>query len=231
VHQNSLMNIKENILQFNQLLEGTGCQLVAVSKTKPAEFIKKAYDAGQKDFGENKVQELRQKPLKLPNDIRWHMIGHLQTNKVKYIAPFIHLIHAVDSLKLLKEIEKQAKKNNRIIRCLLQIHIADEESKYGMSESALNVTLSSEEFKQMQHVKVVGLMGMATYTDNKEQVRREFKTLKQLFEKTKKSYQAKNIDMAELSMGMSDDFNIAIEEGSTIIRVGSKIFGSREKLK
>jgi pyridoxal phosphate enzyme (YggS family) len=231
VHQNSLMNIKENILQFNQLLEGTGCQLVAVSKTKPAEFIKKAYDAGQKDFGENKVQELRQKPLKLPNDIRWHMIGHLQTNKVKYIAPFIHLIHAVDSLKLLKEIEKQAKKNNRIIRCLLQIHIADEESKYGMSESALNATLSSEEFKQMQHVKVVGLMGMATYTDNKEQVRREFKTLKQLFEKTKKSYQAKNIDMAELSMGMSDDFNIAIEEGSTIIRVGSKIFGSREKLK
>jgi pyridoxal phosphate enzyme (YggS family) len=231
VHQNSLMNIKENILQFNQLLEGTGCQLVAVSKTKPAELIKKAYDAGQKDFGENKVQELRQKPLKLPNDIRWHMIGHLQTNKVKYIAPFIHLIHAVDSLKLLKEIEKQAKKNNRIIRCLLQIHIADEESKYGMSESALNATLSSEEFKQMQHVKVVGLMGMATYTDNKEQVRREFKTLKQLFEKTKKSYQAKNIDMAELSMGMSDDFNIAIEEGSTIIRVGSKIFGSREKLK
>jgi pyridoxal phosphate enzyme (YggS family) len=225
------MNIKENILQFNQLLEGTGCQLVAVSKTKPAELIKKAYDAGQKDFGENKVQELRQKPLKLPNDIRWHMIGHLQTNKVKYIAPFIHLIHAVDSLKLLKEIEKQAKKNNRIIRCLLQIHIADEESKYGMSESALNATLSSEEFKQMQHVKVVGLMGMATYTDNKEQVRREFKTLKQLFEKTKKSYQAKNIDMAELSMGMSDDFNIAIEEGSTIIRVGSKIFGSREKLK
>jgi pyridoxal phosphate enzyme (YggS family) len=225
------MNIKENILQFNQLLEGTGCQLVAVSKTKPAEFIKKAYDAGQKDFGENKVQELRQKPLKLPNDIRWHMIGHLQTNKVKYIASFIHLIHAVDSLKLLKEIEKQAKKNNRIIRCLLQIHIADEESKYGMSESALNATLSSEEFKQMQHVKVVGLMGMATYTDNKEQVRREFKTLKQLFEKIKKSYQAKNIDMAELSMGMSDDFNIAIEEGSTIIRVGSKIFGSREKLK
>jgi pyridoxal phosphate enzyme (YggS family) len=186
---------------------------------------------GRKTLVKIKCRNFAQKPLKLPNDIRWHMIGHLQTNKVKYIAPFIHLIHAVDSLKLLKEIEKQAKKNNRIIRCLLQIHIADEESKYGMSESALNATLSSEEFKQMQHVKVVGLMGMATYTDNKEQVRREFKTLKQLFEKTKKSYQAKNIDMAELSMGMSDDFNIAIEEGSTIIRVGSKIFGSREKLK
>lgn len=221
------MSVKENILEFHELLKDKNCQLVAVSKTKPVEMIQEAYDAGQRDFGENKVQELREKPDQLPSDVRWHMIGHLQTNKVKYIAPFIHLIHAVDSLKLLKEINKQAEKSNRTINCLLQIHIAEEEHKFGLSKDELNDLLSSAAFKALTNIKVVGLMGMATYTDDENQIRTEFQTLKQIFDMAKENHQASNIEMREISMGMSDDYPIALEEGSTMIRVGSKIFGPR----
>jgi pyridoxal phosphate enzyme (YggS family) len=221
------MSVKENILEFHELLKDKNCQLVAVSKTKPVEMIREAYDAGQRDFGENKVQELREKPDQLPSDVRWHMIGHLQTNKVKYIAPFIHLIHAVDSLKLLKEINKQAEKSNRTINCLLQIHIAEEEHKFGLSKDELNDLLSSAAFKALTHIKVVGLMGMTTYTDDENQIRTEFQTLKQIFDMAKENHQASNIEMREISMGMSDDYPIALEEGSTMIRVGSKIFGPR----
>lgn len=221
------MSVKDNILEFKKLLENKNCQLVAVSKTKPVEMIQEAYDAGQLDFGENKVQELREKPELLPGDIRWHMIGHLQTNKVKYIAPFIHLIHAVDSLRLLEEIQKQAMKNQRIIHCLLQIHIAKEEHKFGLSEEELMVLLSGEVFKTLTNIKVTGLMGMATYTENEAQIRGEFRYLKSIFDRVADSYRLPNLEMKELSMGMSDDYRIAMEEGSTMIRVGSKIFGPR----
>jgi len=221
------MNIKENIAEFHKILAGTGCKLVAVSKTKPIELIRDAYEAGQLDFGENKVQELREKPQQLPGDIRWHMIGHLQTNKVKYIAPFIHLIHSLDSLKLLKEIDKQAAKHRRVIPCLLQIHIAQEEHKFGFHEHELDALFVNEAFRKLEHVKVLGLMGMATYTDDKAQIRKEFRGLRQLFDRLKGSLNLPNVEMKELSMGMSDDYRIAIEEGSTMIRVGSKIFGPR----
>lgn len=221
------MDIQENIKDFNQLLNNTDCRLIAVSKTKPVEYIQEAYDAGQREFGENKVQELREKPEQLPADIKWHMIGHLQSNKVKYIAPFIYLIHAVDSIKLLTEINKQAKKNDRIINCLLQVHIAQEEHKFGFDESNLKEMLSSEEFQTMQNIKVVGLMGMATYTDDEVQIRKEFKLLKHIFDSTESTHSSSNLKLTELSMGMSDDYPIAIEEGSTMIRVGSKIFGAR----
>jgi len=221
------MSVKDNILEFNQLFEGTNCKLVAVSKTKPIEMIEEAYNAGQLDFGENKVQELRDKPGQLPDDIRWHMIGHLQTNKVKYIAPFIHLIHSVDSLKLLKEINKQAKKHDRVINCLLQIHIAQEEHKFGLSKTEVFDLLEDEGFNELTNIKIVGLMGMATFTDKQNQIRSEFKALKAIFEEVKQGYSADNLEMKEISMGMSDDYLIALEEGSTIIRVGSKIFGPR----
>lgn len=221
------MSVAENISLFKDQLEGTGCKLVAVSKTKPAEMILEAYQAGQLDFGENKVQELREKPQELPNNIRWHMIGHLQTNKVKYLASFIHLIHAVDSMKLLKEINKQALKHDRVINCLLQIHIAREEHKFGLDKNGLDDLLSSDELVQLENIKIAGLMGMATYTDDADQIRSEFKTLKSIFETIKSNYDLPNVVMEELSMGMSDDFPIAIEEGSTLIRVGSKIFGPR----
>lgn len=190
-------------------------------------MIREAYEAGQIDFGENKVQELREKPGMLPEDIRWHMIGHLQTNKVKYIAPFIHLIHAVDSLKLLQEINKQALKHDRVINCLLQIHIAREEHKFGLSEDELLELLAGSELKELQNIRIVGLMGIATYTDNKEQIRDEFHGLRVLFDQVKSSVKLPNAEFSELSMGMSDDYTIAIEEGSTMIRVGSKIFGPR----
>ena len=221
------MSVQESIKEFKKLLIQTNCKLVAVSKTKPVELIKEAYEAGQLDFGENKVQELREKPGQLPNDIHWHMIGHLQTNKVKYIAPFIYLIHAIDSLKLLTEINKQALKNDRIINCLLQVHIAQEEHKFGFDESGLKEMLSSQEFSSLQNIKVIGLMGMATYTDDLDLIRSEFKTLKNIFEDVKAIYSSPNLEMHEISMGMSDDYPIAIEEGSTLIRVGSKIFGAR----
>ena len=195
--------------------------LVAVSKTKPNTAILEAYQAGQRIFGENKVQELAQKAEELPKDIAWHMIGHLQTNKVKFIAPFVSLIHAVDSLKLLKEINKRAEQNNRIIHCLLQVHIATESSKFGFGidevESALN---QAEEF---ENIKIVGLMGMATFTDENQQVADEFKSLKTVFDSIK------NDHIATLSMGMSGDYNLAIEHGSTMVRVGSAIFGHRNK--
>lgn len=225
------MSVRENIIEFNNQLEGGNCTLIAVSKTKPIELIREAYDAGQLDFGENKIQELREKPDQLPDDIRWHMIGHVQTNKVKYIAPFIYLIHAVDSLKLLKEINKQALKSDRTINCLLQIHIAQEEHKFGFEEKGLIEMLNSEELKSLQNIKIIGLMGMATYTNDQEQIRAEFQFLKNIFDKIKSQFSLPNVEMQEISMGMSDDYSIAIEEGSTMIRVGSKIFGARNYTK
>ncbi len=221
------MSVRDNIKEFDELLNLTNCKLIAVSKTKPIELIKEAYEAGQLDFGENKVQELREKPSNLPEGIRWHMIGHLQTNKVKYIAPFIYMIHAVDSLKLLKEINKQGLKNNRIINCLLQIHIAEEEHKFGFSESDIKELLSFGEFGLFQNIKIVGLMGMATNTDSKVQIQKEFKKLKNFFDEIKSKYSTSNVEMKEISMGMSNDYRLAIDEGSTMIRVGSKIFGAR----
>ncbi len=221
------MDIKGNIREFRKLLEGTGVTLVAVSKTKPAEDIMAAYEAGHRDFGENKIQELRDKYPVLPKDIRWHMIGHLQTNKVKYIAPWIHLIHGVDSLKALKEINKQAVKNDRIIPCLLQMHIAEEETKFGLSEDELYAILEADELPGYKNIEIAGLMGIATYTDDEDQIRKEFRDLRNLFDKVKKEFELPNVKMKELSMGMSGDYRIAIEEGSTMIRVGSKIFGPR----
>ncbi|SMG34804.1 hypothetical protein SAMN05661096_02257 [Marivirga sericea] len=219
------MSIAENITEVKDSL-GT-CHLVAVSKTKPNEDLMEAYEAGQRALGENKVQELSDKAEALPKDIEWHMIGHLQRNKVKYIAPFVHLIHSVDSVRLLKEINKQGKKIDRIVPVLLQIHIAEEENKYGLDEQELHELLSSEAFKEMDHVDVQGLMGMATFTDDKDKVRREFKGLKKLFDKTAQQYNDEKLNLKELSMGMSGDYKIAIEEGSTMVRIGSKIFGER----
>ena len=219
------MSIKNNIEKFTQTLP-KGCRLIAVSKTQPVEKILEAYEAGQRLFGENKIQELTAKYESLPNDIEWHMIGHVQSNKVKYMAPFVHLIHSVDSLKLLAEIDRQAKKVNRTISCLLQIHIATEETKFGFSESEVLETLQSDQFKSLANVRILGLMGMATLTDDQAQIRTEFKSLKTLFEKIK-SFQIPNVAMQELSMGMSSDYQIAIEEGSTFIRVGTAIFGER----
>lgn len=221
------MNIGENLQIFQKKLEESNCTLIAVSKTKPNQDILEAYQTGFRDFGENKIQELTRKSEELPKDIKWHMIGHLQRNKVKYIAPFVHLIHAVDSLKLLKEINKQAAKSNRIISCLLQIHIAQESTKFGMNEEELFELLQSDELKDLKNIKIKGLMGMATFTDYKEQVRGEFRSLKVLFEKAQKEIVQPNVALRELSMGMSGDYEIAIEEGSTMIRVGSAIFGVR----
>ncbi len=221
------MDVKNNIKEFEKILAGTGCRLVAVSKTKPNELILKAYETGFKDFGENRIQDLVAKYETLPKDINWHMIGHLQSNKVKYIASFVHLIHAVDSFKLLKEINKQGAKVNRVIPCLLQIHIAEEATKFGLDEKELFALVESPEFKELQNIQIKGLMGMATNTHNKNQIRTEFKYLRTLFEKVKNQYQQPGIKMEELSMGMSGDYDIAVEEGSTLIRVGSAIFGAR----
>ena len=221
------MSVSENINEFKKQLAGSNCNLIAVSKTKPADLILEAYNAGQRDFGENKIQELREKPGQLPEDIRWHMIGHVQTNKVKYIAPFIYLVHAVDSLKLLIEINKQAQKNHRTINCLLQVHIAEEAHKFGLDEEELFDMLNSAEFESLSNIKITGLMGMATYTTDEGQIRAEFKSLKNMFDKIKSQFEIHNVEMKEISMGMSDDYPIAIEEGSTMIRVGSKIFGAR----
>lgn len=221
------MNIGENLQIFQKKLEESNCTLIAVSKTKPNQDILEAYQMGFRDFGENKIQELTRKSEELPKDIQWHMIGHLQRNKVKYIAPFVHLIHAVDSLKLLKEINKQAAKSDRTISCLLQIHIAQESSKFGMNKEELFELLQSDELKDLKNIKIKGLMGMATFTDDKEQVRGEFRSLRVLFEKAKKEIVQPNLEMQELSMGMSGDYEIALEEGSTMVRVGSAIFGGR----
>lgn len=215
------MSIVENLHQIkNELPENV--TLVAVSKTKPAEDIQKLFEAGQLEFGENKVQELVSKYEVLSKEIRWHLIGHLQKNKVKYIAEFVHLIHSVDNLDLFKEIDKQASKNNRIINCLLQIKIAEEDSKFGMDAKDAEVILCDYK-EQFPNVKITGFMGMATFTEDENQIREEFKSLKTIFEKCK----TQNTELKILSMGMSGDYKIAIEEGSNMVRVGSSIFGER----
>jgi pyridoxal phosphate enzyme (YggS family) len=201
--------------------------LVAVSKTKPNAAIEEAYATGHRIFGENRVQELVEKHELLPKDIEWHLIGHLQTNKVKYIAPFVSMIHAVDSFKLLKEIDKQAKKNNRIIECLLQFHIAEEDSKFGLSFEEVHELLETPELVELQNISIVGIMGMATFTDDKEQVREEFRNLENYFQIIKSHFFKFNPNFKHISMGMSGDYKIAIEEGSTMVRVGSSIFGTR----
>ncbi|MDP5231040.1 MAG: YggS family pyridoxal phosphate-dependent enzyme [Cellulophaga sp.] len=216
------MSIKDNLHTIKKTIS-ENVTLVAVSKTKPNSDLVEAYEAGQRIFGENKVQEMTQKWEDLPKDIEWHMIGHVQTNKVKYMAEYVHLIHGVDSFKLLKEINKQAKKYDRIIPCLLQIHIAKEDTKFGLDETELFEILASDDFKALQHIEVAGLMGMATFTDNDAQVRSEFQGLKNLFDTAKSKLSTIKI----LSMGMSGDYKIAMEEGSTMVRIGSSIFGSR----
>lgn len=203
-------------------------RVVAVSKTKPIEVIQEAYDAGQRIFGENKAMDLRDKHAVLPDNIHWHYIGHLQTNKVKYIAPFVKLIHAVDSMKLLKEINKQALKNDRIISCLLQFHIASEETKFGLSPDEGYEILKSPEFKELKNIKITGVMGMATNTFDTELIRAEFKFLLQIFQNLRFEFFIDDIFYREVSMGMSNDYQIAVQEGSTLIRIGSSIFGARQ---
>ncbi|UII32622.1 YggS family pyridoxal phosphate-dependent enzyme [Fulvivirga ulvae] len=221
------MDIKNNIKKIQDFLSGKPARLVAVSKTKPADIIKKAYEEGLRIFGENKVQELSEKYEILPKDIEWHMIGHLQRNKVKYIAPFVALIHSVDSLRLLMEINKQAHKYERTINCLLQVHIAEEDTKFGLSEEELKEMLISKELEALKNIRIVGVMGMATFTENQDQVRREFRALKNIFDQVAEMETADNVSIKELSMGMSGDYEIALEEGSTLVRVGSAIFGER----
>jgi len=213
------MPVKENIQHFKSALPAN-VTLVAVSKTKPISMLLEAYDAGQKDFGENYVQELVDKEAALPKDIRWHFIGHLQSNKVKYIAPFVHLIHGVDSLSLLKEINKQGQKNKRVIDCLLQVHIAEEETKFGFDVVEIKALLHSDELKNYPHVAVKGFMAMASNTDDTQKIRDEFKQVKRLQEEFPQ-YKI-------LSFGMSGDYELAIEEGSTMVRIGSSIFGERD---
>ncbi|MBS2211019.1 YggS family pyridoxal phosphate-dependent enzyme [Carboxylicivirga mesophila] len=220
------MSIQDNLLAVKQQIKNRAL-LVAVSKTKPNEDVMEAYEAGQRVFGENKVQELTTKFETLPKDIEWHMIGHLQSNKVKYIAPFVSLIHGVDTEKLLRTINKEGKKNSRKIPCLLQVHIAEEESKFGFSEDELMSLLSKELLEELSHVEIRGVMGMATYTDDEQQIKKEFHSLKELYNRLKNSIFSKSEDFKEISMGMSGDYLIAIEEGSTMVRVGSSIFGAR----
>ncbi len=220
------MSIETNILSLRTQLPST-VKLVCVSKFNPIESIQQAYDCGERIFGESKVQELCEKYELLPKDIQWHFIGHLQTNKIKYIVPFVSLIHGVDSYKLLQEINKVAEKQNKVINCLLQVHIALEDTKFGFSESELLETLSNSAWKELKNIQICGLMGMATFTSNKQQIESEFRNLKMLFNTLKTSFFSDLATFSELSMGMSDDYKIAIEEGSTIIRVGSSIFGSR----
>jgi len=217
--------IKQNLYHIkNSLPEDV--TLIAVSKTQPVSSISEAYQAGQRAFGENKIQEMTEKSDILPKDIEWHMIGHLQSNKVKYMAHFVHLIHGVDSFKTLKEINKQALKHNRVINCLLEVKIASEETKFGLSFDEVEQLLKSEELKDLKNINIQGLMGMASFTENNEIIRTEFKTLKTFFDSFQK-YNSLNVNPTILSMGMSGDYKIAIEEGSTMIRVGSAIFGTR----
>lgn len=220
------MAIKDNLLNIKSSLPAH-VTLVAVSKTKPVADLMEAYEAGQRIFGENKIQEMTDKWQQMPKDVQWHMIGHVQTNKVKYMAPFVSLVHGVDSLKLLAEINKQAAKNGRIIDCLLQVHIAEEETKFGMDEQELNNLLKSEHFKQMENVKVTGLMGMATFTEDQQQIRKEFTHLKSIFDRLSNQPSTLNFKPEILSMGMSGDYQLAIECGSTMVRIGSSIFGHR----
>jgi pyridoxal phosphate enzyme (YggS family) len=220
------MLIAENLHKIKESLSDK-VTLVAVSKTKPVSDIETAYNAGHRDFGENKIQEMTAKYEVLPKDIHWHMIGHLQRNKIKYMAHFVHLIHGVDSLKTLKEIDKQAKKHDRVIHCLLQAKIAQEDTKFGMAFDDLETLLNSQDFLDLKNVQVDGLMGMASFTEDKEQIRAEFKRLNNFFEHLSKEINLSNFKAKTLSMGMSSDYQIAIEEGSTMIRVGSAIFGLR----
>lgn len=219
--------IKDNIEKINSTLpERT--RLIAVSKTKPVEMLQEAYDAGQRLFGENKALEMRDKYELLPKDIEWHFIGHLQTNKVKYIVPFVRMIHSIDSLPLLQTVEKEAAKHNRIVDCLLQFHIASEETKFGLDLQEARQLLESPEYKAMRYVRICGVMGMATNTSDMFLVRREFATLHDVFETLKKDYFCDSATFCEISMGMSHDYRIAVEEGSTLVRVGSSIFGARD---
>jgi len=218
-------SIKENLIQIKSTIP-EHVTLVAVSKTKPVSDLMQAYEAGQRIFGENKIQEMADKYEEMPKDIQWHMIGHVQTNKVKFMAPFVSLIHGVDSLKLLQEINKQALKNNRIIDCLLQIHIAEEETKFGLDENELNELISSSEFKEMKNIRTLGLMGMATFTEDQNQIKKEFQHLKSIFDSIK-TLQTENCKLNTISMGMSGDYQLAIECGSTMVRIGSSIFGGR----
>ena len=217
-----IMSISENIRKIKSEIPEE-VTLVAISKTKPNEDLMEAYNAGQRIFGENKIQELTQKWEELPKDIEWHMVGHVQRNKVKYMAPFVELIHAVDSLKLLKEINKQAEKNERLIRCLLQIKIAEEDTKYGIDVDEAEKILESEAYEKMKYVRVVGLMGMATLTEKEDKIRKEFSYLKSTFD----TFRKENEDFTTLSMGMSGDYSIAIECGSNMLRLGTSIFGER----
>ncbi len=221
------MSIADNIKSLKNETNAIKVQLIAVSKTKPAEEIMEAYDAGQRIFGENMVQELVDKYEKLPKDIKWHLIGHLQSNKVKYIAPFISMIQSVDSLKLLEEINKHAEKNNRVIDCLLQVYIADEETKFGLGFDEVIELLRSDEYTELSHVRIRGLMGIATNTDNEKQIKDEFYELKIFFDGIKQSYFRQDPTFDVLSMGMSSDYKIAIEQGSNMVRLGSTIFGQR----
>ncbi len=220
------MTISENLENFNKELPDD-VKLVAVSKTKPVSDLMEAYNAGQRIFGENKIQEMESKWQEMPKDIQWHMIGHVQRNKVKYMAPFVSLIHAVDSLKLLKEINKEAEKNERNIDCLLQIKIAEEDSKFGMDKTDAEKLLASDEIKKLRNVKIIGLMGMATFTDNEKQITEEFQKLKKIYEEFKVQFRESETKFKILSMGMSGDYKIAIENGSNMVRVGSAIFGER----
>jgi hypothetical protein len=219
------MSIAQNLLQIKSQLPNH-VTLVAVSKTKPVADLMEAYNAGQRIFGENKIQEMTDKWQQMPKDIQWHMIGHVQTNKVKFMAEYVSLIHGVDSLKLVQEINKQAKKHNRIIDCLLQIYIANEETKFGLDEEELEQLLLQLQQENLQNIRIVGLMGMATFTDNENQIKKEFLHLKEIFDK-KSNLKTQNCHLNTLSMGMSGDYKLAIDCGSTMIRVGSSIFGTR----
>ena len=219
------MSIKQNLNTINSILP-EHVSLVAVSKTKPVSAILEAYEAGQRIFGENKIQEMAEKHELLPIDIQWHMIGHVQRNKVKYMASFVSLIHGVDNIKLLKEINKQAIRHNRVIECLLQIKIAAEDSKFGMTSQQASEILLSQEFSELQNIKVVGLMGMATFTKDKDQVEQEFNKLKDAFDNLV-AVKSENCQLDTISMGMSGDYQLAIDSGSTMVRIGSSIFGSR----
>lgn len=219
-------NIAENLAKIQKNIS-SGVELIAVSKFKSVTAIADAYNAGQRVFGENKSQEMAQKFQELPDDIQWHFIGHLQTNKIKYIIPFVSLIHSIDSLKLLEEINRLAKKNNRFVDCLLQFHIAEEDTKSGFSFFEAEKMLESEDYKNCKNIRLRGVMGMATFTDNENQVRSEFRTLKKHFLQLKEKYFSQTDSFKEISMGMTDDYQIALEEGSTMVRIGSAIFGSR----
>lgn len=220
------MSVKDNLLKIQQSIP-SNVTLIAVSKTKPAEDILEAYQAGQKVFGENKAQEMKEKYALLPKDIQWHMIGHLQENKVKYVVPFVSMIHSVDSLKILLAINKRALLCNRVVDCLFEMDISHEESKFGLSMEELISILSSEEYKQMANVRICGLMGIGSITEDREQTRKEFRTLKEMFLEIKQKFFSNSEYFSQISMGMSSDYDLAIQEGSTMVRIGSNIFGAR----